>query len=144
MEEAFEQVAQDEAPSVLQEDLENAVAAAELAFIQGRREPVVAVEDRRRRSIAFEKTAKIMLRYRVDSEDLKVGVTELKEQVEKSEEAGVSIRQIAKQAIASLARWNAQLKGLVELKRRRRSTRHEEQVLSERHEIFWRHDGRQA
>ena len=40
-----------------------------------------------------------MLRYREDSEDLKVGVTELKEQLEISEEAGVSIRRIAQQAM---------------------------------------------
>ena len=39
--------------------------------------------------------AKRMLRYLEDSEDLKVGVTKLKEQLEISEEAGVSIRQIA-------------------------------------------------
>ena len=37
---------------------------------------------------------------------------------------------------ASLARWNAQLKGLVELERRFRDTKQEIQVLSERQEIF--------
>ena len=53
------------------------------------------VEDRRRRRVAFEETAKGTLRY---SEDLKVSVTELQEQLEISEEAGVSIKQVAQQA----------------------------------------------
>ena len=49
--------------------------------------------------------------------------------------------------IASLARWNAQLKGLVELERRCRKTMQEVQVLSDRQEIFTschvgRHKGR--
>ena len=38
--------------------------------------------------------------------------------------------------IASWARWDAQLKGLVELERRCRSTRQEIQVVSERQETF--------
>ena len=57
------------------------------------------MEDRRRRRVAFEKTAKRMLRYPEDSEDLKVGVTGMQEQLEISEEAGVSIRQLAQQAL---------------------------------------------
>ena len=57
------------------------------------------MEDRRKRPVAFEKTAKRMLRYQEDSEDLKVCVTELQEQLEISEEAGVSIRQVAQQAM---------------------------------------------
>ena len=56
------------------------------------------MEDRRRRRAAFEEAAKRMLRYLQDSEDLRVGVTELKEQLGISEEAGVSIRQNAQQA----------------------------------------------
>ena len=56
------------------------------------------MEDRRRRRVAFEETAKRMLRYTEDSEDLKVGVTELQEQLGISEEAGISIKQIAQQA----------------------------------------------
>ena len=44
-------------------------------------------------------TAKRMLRYPEDSKDLKVGVTELQERLGISEEAGVSIRQIAQQAM---------------------------------------------
>ena len=78
-----------------------------------------------------------MLAYLEDSEDLKVGVTELQEQLGTSEEAGVSIKQIAQQAmnengqklfeifrqgeeevfIASRARGNAQLKSLAELEK---------------------------
>ena len=57
------------------------------------------MEDRRRRRVAFEKTVKRMLRYLGDSDDVKVGVTELQEQLEISEEAGVSIRQVAQQAM---------------------------------------------
>ena len=57
------------------------------------------MEDRRRRCVACEDAAKRMLRYPEDSEDLKVRVTELREQLEISEEAGVSIRQIAQQAL---------------------------------------------
>ena len=97
----------------------------------------ISVEERRRRRVAFEETAKRMLRYLEDIEELKVGVTESQEQLEISEEAGVSIRQNAKQArnengrkifefgqgeeevcIASLVRWNAQLEGLAELEKR--------------------------
>ena len=92
------------------------------------------MEDRRRRRVAFEEAAKRMLRYLEDSEDLKVA--ELKEQLEISEEAGVSIRRIAQQTtnengqkicfflqgeeevcVASLARWNAQLKGVADLEK---------------------------
>ena len=78
-----------------------------------------------------------MLRYLEDSEDLKVGVTEFQEQLGTSEEAGISIKQIAQQAmnengqqifenfrqgeedvrIANRARWNAQLQGLGELEK---------------------------
>ena len=58
----------------------------------------VSVEDRRRRRAVFEETAKRMLRYREDSEDLKVGVTELQKQLGISEETGLSIKQIAQQA----------------------------------------------
>ena len=53
----------------------------------------VALEDRCRRCVAFQKTAKRMLRYLEDSDDVKVGVTEVQEQLEISEEAGTSIKQ---------------------------------------------------
>ena len=49
----------------------------------------ISVEDRRRRRVAFEEAAKSMLRYLEDSEE---------EQLEISEDAGVSIRQIAQHA----------------------------------------------
>ena len=69
---------------------------------------------------------------------------------------GISIKQVAQQAmnengqtfleifrqgeadvcIAILARWNAQLKGLVELERRCRDTMQEVKLLSERQEIL--------
>ena len=58
----------------------------------------ISVQDRCRRRVSFEETAQGMLRYLENSEDLKVGVTELQEQLEILEEAGVSIRQIALQA----------------------------------------------
>ena len=48
----------------------------------------VAVEDRRRR----------LLRYPEDSEEQKVCVTELQEQLGMSEEAGISMKQVAQQA----------------------------------------------
>ena len=94
-----------------------------------------SVEGRLRRCVAVEGAAKKMLRYPEDSEDLKVGISELREQLETLEEEGHSIIQIAHQArnekrqkifdifrqgeeevcVASLARWDKQLKGLAEL-----------------------------
>ena len=59
----------------------------------------VAMEDRRRRSIAFEKMAKKMLKYLEDSDDVKVGITELQERLEISEKVSISIRQLAQQAM---------------------------------------------
>ena len=90
-----------------------------------------------------------------DSEDLKVSVTELQEQLEMSEEASISMKQVAQQArnengpnifdicrqgeedvgSASLASWNAQLKHLVELFRRCQDTMQEVILLSERQKI---------
>ena len=58
-----------------------------------------SVEDRRRQRVAFEEAAKRMLRYPEDSEDSKVGVTELQEQLEIPKAGGVSIRQITQQAM---------------------------------------------
>ena len=83
---------------------------------------------------------------------MKVGLGELKEQLETTEEAGISIMQIAKQArnergqklfqifrqeendvyIATLARWNTQLKGLVELERRCQELTQEVELLNNR------------
>ena len=95
-------------------------------------------------------------KYREDNEDVKVGFSELKQQLEMLEVAGISIMQIAQQAryergqklfqifrqeenevyIASLARWDTQLKGLVELKRRCQDLMQEVKLLSERHEVL--------
>ena len=97
-----------------------------------------------------------MLKHLEDSEDLKVGLSELKEQLDTPEEAGFSIMQIAKQArnergqrlfqvfrleenevyIASLARWDTQLKGLVELGRRCQGMMQEVKLSSERREVL--------
>ena len=83
----------------------------------------ISAEDRRRRRVAFEVMAQRMFRFLEDSEDLKMGVTELQQQLGISEEAGISIKQVAQQArnengeqeedvrIASSSRWNVQLKG---------------------------------
>ena len=79
-----------------------------------------------------------MVRYLDKSEDLKVSVTELREELGVSEDAGISIKEVTQQesnengqktllkffrqreeevCIASWARWNAQLKGLVGLEK---------------------------
>ena len=50
----------------------------------------VSAEDRHRRRVALVETAKRMLRYQEDSGDLKVGVTQLQEQLGISEEAASS------------------------------------------------------
>ena len=85
-----------------------------------------------------------------------MGLSELKEQLETPEEAGCSVMQIAQQArnergqklfgifrqgenevyIANLARWDTQLKGLVELERRCQDLMQEVQQLSERQEAL--------
>ena len=84
-----------------------------------------------------------------------MGISELKEQLETPEE-GRSIMQIAQQArnekgrrifeifrqgeeevcIASLARWNTQLKSLAELERRCQGMMQEVKLLSERQEVL--------
>ena len=114
------------------------------------------MEDRRRRACRFRgRPARGLLKYLEDSGDLKVSVTELQEKLGISEEAGVPIKQVAQQArnengrkifeifsrgeedvcIASWASWNAQLKGLAELKKRCPNMRQEVKLLSERQEI---------
>ena len=49
------------------------------------------MEDRRRRRIAFENLAKGMLRYLDNCNDVKVGITELRERVEVPLQFGVNI-----------------------------------------------------
>ena len=46
------------------------------------------MKDKRKRCVAFEDAAKRMLKHIEDSEDLKVGLSELKEQLETPEKAG--------------------------------------------------------
>ena len=58
----------------------------------------VAVEDMRRRRVAFEESSKHFPRYLENSEELKVGVTELQEQLGMSEQAGISIKEVTQQA----------------------------------------------
>ena len=56
-------------------------------------------EDRRKWFAAYEDAeTKRMLKYLEDSEDLRVSLRELKEQLESPEEAGISFMQIAQQA----------------------------------------------
>ena len=113
------------------------------------------MEDERKRCAAFEDAAKRMLKYLEDSEDVKVELSELKEQLETPVETGISIMQIAEQArnergqmlfqifrqgeevyIASLARWDTQLKRLVELERRCQDLMQEVKLQSERQEVL--------
>ena len=91
-----------------------------------------------------------MLKYVVKSDNVKVGITEMQGRLEKYRKIGISVRQQAMNKNcqkkldfsagsvcgASLARWNAQLKGLVELEKRCRNTRQEMQASSERQDIF--------
>ena len=113
------------------------------------------MEDRRRRGFAFEKLAKRMLRYLENREKVKVGISELQERREVPVQIGISIQQVAQQGrsengqkifevfwqeeevcVASWARWDAQLKGLVELERTSQDTSQEIQMLNERPEMF--------
>ena len=55
------------------------------------------MEDRRRQSVAFENVAKEMLRYLVNSEELKVGITELQEQLEVLVQIGTTLPQVSHQ-----------------------------------------------
>ena len=120
------------------------------------------MEDRRRRRIAFENLAKGMLRYLdSSSNDVKVSITVLQERVEVPAQIGISIQQVAQQAMngngqkifevfwqeeeekeeeelcfASWARWEAQRKGLVDLEKRCQDKSREIQMLNKRQEIF--------
>ena len=57
------------------------------------------MEDRRRRRIAFENLVKGMLRYLDGGNDVKVGITELQERSEVPVQFGISIQQVAQQAM---------------------------------------------
>ena len=57
------------------------------------------MEERRRRRIAFENLAKEMLRYLDNSDGMKVGITELQERLDVPVQIGISIQQVAQQAM---------------------------------------------
>ena len=135
------------------EDPGNADAAAKLAFDE--ESQWVAVEDRRRRRVAFEETVGDTLRYLENSEDLKVSVTELLEQLGMSEEAGISIKDVAQQARnenghnflkfqvrrrramhCQLGQMESAVKRSGGVGKRSQNKRQEEHYLSERQEIF--------
>ena len=105
-------------------------AAAMFAFIQGRRKPVGRALKTGEGGVSLvEEAARNLLRHLGNSEDLKASVTEMREQLGMSEEAGISIKEVTQQSrnengqhiveifrqgeeevwIASWARWNAQL-----------------------------------
>ena len=114
------------------------------------------MEDRRRRRIAFENLAKGMLRYLDNCNDVKVGITELRERAEVPLQFGISSQQVARQAmnedgqkisevfwqeegelcVASWARWEAQRKGFVDMERRCQDKSREIQMLNKGQETF--------
>ena len=115
----------------------------------------VEEEDKRTWCTACESAARKMLKHLEDNEHVKVGLSELKEQLEMPEEAGTSFMQIANRQgmreaklfqifmqeenevhIASLARWGTQLKGSVELERRCQDLMQEVNLLGERQEVL--------
>ena len=65
----------------------------------------------------FENLAKDMLRYLEDSEDVKVGITELQEQLEVPVQIGTILKQVAQQARNDIS------KGFCNLLARRRVTK---------------------
>ena len=67
------------------------------------------MEDRRRRRIAFENLAKGMLRYLDNSNDVKVGITELQDRVVVPWQFGISIQQVAQQAMNDNGKKNFEI-----------------------------------
>ena len=57
------------------------------------------MEERRRRRIAFENLAKVMLRNLDNCHDVKVGITELRERLEVLVQIGISFQQVARQVM---------------------------------------------
>ena len=55
------------------------------------------MEDRRRQSVAFENVAKEMLKYLENSQELKVGSTDLQEHLEVHVQIGITLQQVAQQ-----------------------------------------------
>ena len=69
------------------------------------------MEDRRRRRVAFENLAKEVLRYLDDSDDVKVGITELQERVEVPVQNGISVQQEVKMAKRCLKHFRRVVRG---------------------------------
>ena len=123
----------------------------------------ISVEDRRRRRVAFDEMAKRMLGYLEDSEDLKVGISELERragnaggrrsihhahcQAGKERGRPKDFRHFQARneevCIASLARWNTHVKSLAQLERRCQGMMQEVKLLSERQEVLKGMVGRQ-
>ena len=89
------------------------------------------MEYRRRRRVAHEDAAQRMLRHLEDSEDLKVGIPSCRVKLFKIFRQGEN-----EVCIASLARWDTQLKGLAELERRWQGMMQEVKLLSEKQEVL--------
>ena len=77
----------------------------------------VLMEDRRRRRVAFENLAKEMLRYPDNSDDVKVGITELQERLEVPVPIVISIQQVAQQARSE--KWPKDFRSILARNRRR-------------------------
>ena len=98
----------------------------------------VLMEDRRRRIVAFENLAKEMLRYLDNSDDVKVGISELQERVEVPLQFGTSIQQVAQQARSESGQkifevfWQEEELRMV----RWTDVNREIQMLNKRQEIF--------
>ena len=86
------------APPCLERTLKTPMPQQSSPSSKDEESPWVAVEDRRRRRFAVEETARGILRYPEDSKHLKVSVADLQEHLGMSEEAGISIKQVAQQA----------------------------------------------
>ena len=114
------------------------------------------MEDERKWCVVFNDTIKRIQKYPQNNEDLKVSLSELKEQLETLEEVDFSIVQIVKQTrnersqrlfesfdkermrgyIVSLTRWDTQLKGVTKLERRYQDLIQEVKLLSERQDVL--------
>ena len=107
----------------------NSPASAKLV-VSWRRRPLGLDGRQAKAKDCFEKLAKEMLRYLDNSNDVKVGITELQERVEVPMQIGISIQQVAQQARSENGQkmfevfwqegeelWEAQWEGLVDLER---------------------------
>ena len=104
------------------------------------------MEDRRRRRVAFENLAKEMLRYLYNSDDARVGITELQERVEVPLQFGISEVKMAKRFLKYFGKKKSmycqlgQMGGAVKRFHRigKKMSRHRSgnRKLSKRQEIF--------